>query len=154
VSTGDNRTDSYEVKRSIIVPYVFHRAGKRIKSIRKGWIDARNKAQLPEKKFHDFRRTAARNLERANVPRTVAKQLMGHRTDQMHERYAITTERDQKDGVKRLALLHQVSGSFALLKMQRPIHGRALPLSSKTPLLVFRRGTGTVEMIHLPFAVS
>ena len=34
---------------------------------------------------------------------------MGHRTDQMNERYAITTERDQKDGVKRLALLHQAS---------------------------------------------
>jgi hypothetical protein len=40
-----------------------------------------------------------RNLERANVPRTVAKQLMRHRTEQMYERYAITTERDQKDGV-------------------------------------------------------
>jgi hypothetical protein len=33
----------------------------------------------------------------------MAKQLMGHRTDQMYERYAITTDRDKKDGVKRLA---------------------------------------------------
>ena len=98
-------TKAYEKKRKIIVPYVFHRAGKQMRSIRKGWIDARNKAGLPEKKFHDFRRTAARNLERANVPRTVAKQLMGHRTDQMYERYAITTERDQKEGVKKVAAL-------------------------------------------------
>jgi hypothetical protein len=34
---------------------------------------------------------------------------MGHGTDQMYERYAITTERDQKEGVKRLAQLHQSS---------------------------------------------
>ncbi len=95
-------TTAYEKKQGIIVPYVFHRNGHRIKSIRKGWIEARQRAGMPEKKFHDFRRTAARNLERANVPRTVAKQLMGHRTDQMYERYAITTERDQRDGVKRL----------------------------------------------------
>jgi hypothetical protein len=35
--------------------------------------------------------TPARNLDRANVLRTVAKQLMGHRTDQKTERYAFTT---------------------------------------------------------------
>ena len=56
--------------------------------------------------FHDLRRTAVRNLERAGVPRSWAMSLTGHRTEAVYRRYAITAEQDLRDGVERLAAWH------------------------------------------------
>jgi integrase len=52
---------------------------------------------------HDLRRSAARNLARAGVPRSVAKKLIGHKTDIMYERYDITDERDLSTAVTQLS---------------------------------------------------
>ncbi|MDQ3950890.1 MAG: hypothetical protein M3282_11170 [Gemmatimonadota bacterium] len=43
-----------------------------------------------------------RRLERAGVARSVAKQLVGHRTDLMYSRYAITNETDLRDGLAKV----------------------------------------------------
>jgi hypothetical protein len=45
--------------------------------------------------FHDFRRTAARNMIAAGTPQVVAMRITCHRTDAMFRRYAIVNE-DQK----------------------------------------------------------
>lgn len=68
---------------------------------RRGWRKAFGKDAAP-KIPHDFRRSVVRALETGQVPRSVAKRLVGHRTDSMYSRYAITTEQDLRQAVRRL----------------------------------------------------
>lgn len=52
--------------------------------------------------FHDFRRTAVRNLENAGVPRSQAMRLVGHKTEAIYNRYAISNENDLREAVRKL----------------------------------------------------
>ncbi len=80
-------------KKNIICTYVFHRPdGSEIKDFKKTWRNACDDAGYPGKIFHDFRRTAVRNLERAGVPRSTAMQMVGHQTESIYRRYAIVDE--------------------------------------------------------------
>lgn len=83
---------AYE-SRSPECPYVFQHRGQRIKEIRKDWDAAREKLGV-RFLFHDLRRTAARFMERAGIPRSVAKSIGGWKTDEMWNRYLIEAERD------------------------------------------------------------
>jgi integrase len=77
--------------------------GTPIKSFRKAWITAAEAAGCPGRIPHDFRRTAARNLDRAGVPRGTGKRMIGHQTDEMYERYGIVSEGDMLAGADQLA---------------------------------------------------
>ena len=52
--------------------------------------------------LHDLRRSAARNLIRAGVPRGTAMSLTGHKTESVFERYNITDAADRKDALVRV----------------------------------------------------
>jgi integrase len=83
--------------------YVFHYAdGSRIKDFRKQWDAATEKADLPGKLLHDFRRTAVRNLERAGVPRSTAMAMVGHKTESIYRRYAIVDEQMHREAAAKL----------------------------------------------------
>jgi hypothetical protein len=43
-----------------------------------------------------------RNLERLNVPRSVAMKLTGHKTESVYRRYAVADDRDLRVAVERL----------------------------------------------------
>ena len=96
-------TDAVEGRTGQVVRWVFHRDGRRVKSIRQAWRTACKRAGLIGKIPHDFRRTAVRRLERAGVPRSVAMQLVGHRSEEIYKRYAITNETDLRDGLAKVA---------------------------------------------------
>jgi integrase len=68
----------------------------------KAWTTACKEAGCPGTLRHDFRRTAARNLERAGVPRSVAMKTTGHRTEAVYRHYTITSDADMRDAAARL----------------------------------------------------
>ncbi len=68
-------------RQGTICPYVFHRRGRRIKSLRQAWADACRDAGYSGKQLHDLRRSAVRNMERHGLSRSVAMQLTGHKTE-------------------------------------------------------------------------
>jgi integrase len=122
--------------RGVLTNFVFHREGQPIGEFKKSWATACVAAGLgamlcPQcgsqseegqrtrclkckrqrtysgKIFHDFRRTAARNLVRAGVTETTCMKITGHKTRSMFDRYNITSEKDLADAMERLEQFHQ-----------------------------------------------
>lgn len=115
--------------RKISCPFVFQREGEQIKRITRAWGTACIKAGLceplkdengelvvkklkkgkvkekivmvPTKLFHDFRRTAIRNMVRAGTSESVAMKKSGHKTRSVFERYNITSDKDLRESTSR-----------------------------------------------------
>ena len=99
-------TDAVQKTTRSIIPWVFHRQGERIVTLMRAWRTAVKKAGCPGRIPHDFRRTAVRNLERAGVSRSAAMRMVGHKTESIYRRYAVTSEGDLKHAGAQLAALH------------------------------------------------
>jgi integrase len=93
-----------------LCPYVFYRkhgrgilgAWRRVGEFRRSWKAACIAAGVPDKIFHDFRRTAVRNLIRSGVSENVAMLITGHRSNSVFQRYNITSDDDLRDAMRKV----------------------------------------------------
>jgi integrase len=101
------RVDAAQRKAGRVIPYLFpylsgkRRLGARRRDFRKAWAAACKASGVPGRLRHDLRRTAARDMEREGVPRTVAMQIIGHKTEAMYRRYAIVNEADHREAARK-----------------------------------------------------
>ena len=75
--------------RRLDCPYVFHRAGKPIRSFRKAFKAAAKEIGYEGLLPHDMRRSAVRNFRRSGLSENEGMKLSGHRTRSIYDRYNI-----------------------------------------------------------------
>ena len=121
-------------------PLVFHRDGIPVRRWRTAWRTACQAAGVPTRFLHDCRRTAARNLIRANVPERVAMLLTGHKSRAIFDRYNIIHEQELLDAGDQL-VEYLAQQAQAVPARRRPhAAGTAAPRTA-SPLRLVRRGT-------------
>ncbi len=83
-------------------PYVFHRNGEKVKSIKEGFTNALKKANIKNFTFHDLRHTFASRLVQKGIDLYVVKELLNHSSITVTQRYAHLKLENMKKAVEIL----------------------------------------------------
>jgi integrase len=76
--------------------------GEPVRDLRGTWTALTDEAKLPGLLLHDFRRSAVRNMIRRGVPQKTAREISGHKTDSVFNRYNIVSEADLQDAARKI----------------------------------------------------
>jgi integrase len=94
-------------------PWVFHIDGQPIgRQIERAWTRACKASGNEGKLFHDFRRTAARNMRKAGVSERIAMEITGHKTRSVFDRYNIVDDADMRQALQQ---------TYAYLQAKPPV---------------------------------
>jgi len=125
-----NEMHNLQSQRRLGCPYVFHRDGQPIKDFRGSWDtacikaglfevvrdDEGNETKAPTKIFHDFRRTAIRDMVRSGVSERVAMEISGHKTRSVFDRYNIVSDQDLREAARKKQIYHEKQDSTVEIK--------------------------------------
>jgi integrase len=109
------------VNRNPACPYLFQRDGEQIRDFRGAWESAcieaglykvvkdeqGNGTKVPTKLFHDYRRTAVRDMVRSGTPERVAMEISGHLTRSVFDRYNIVSDQDLREAAMKKQAYHE-----------------------------------------------
>jgi integrase len=110
--------------RRLDCAYVFHRNGKIIRGFRKAWISACKKVGLKGKIFHDFRRTAVRDMVRSGISEKVAMTISGHKSRNVFERYNIVNDQDPREAALKFQAYQERKST--MVGTVTPKHGEVI----------------------------
>jgi integrase len=93
--------DLYKV-RYLSQDRVFLRNGQAIRSMRKAFEKAKQRAGIADLRFHDLRHCAATNMRRAGVDVMTAMRIIGHTSQKMYKRYNTIDEHDLRRAASQI----------------------------------------------------
>jgi integrase len=69
--------------------------------------------KIPTKIFHDFRRTAIRDMVRSGVSERVAMVISGHKSRNVFEHYNIVNDQDLREATRKKQAYHEKQNIMA-----------------------------------------
>jgi integrase len=130
--------------------FLFHRSGKKVKSVRKLFDTLCSEIGLEKHVFHSLRHSLVTNINRAGIDRETGKKISGHDSDSAYQGYNHTTVEQLRDAVKKvnkhLGIKEKVTQSPKFLeKVLTPVIENEITLAVKEETTLTKRQVTAVS---------